>query len=150
MNSRVEAFWSAYLATLPENHLHRFAPLPDAWSFGNTPEMADGLGDLVVKGVKTATCHRYLGENVLEDGGVSILLNGRDEPLCVVETFEITVRRYRDIDEAWAKAEGEGDLSLAYWRQAHWRFFTKEAEREGYEVSEDMLLACERFRVLYR
>jgi uncharacterized protein YhfF len=48
------------------------------------------------------------------------------------------------------KDEGEGDLSLEYWRKAHWRFFTREAITEGYEVSDDMLLSCERFRVLYR
>ena len=137
------------MATLPEDHLHRFLPLPDAWSFGNDPDMADRLGDLVLRGIKTATCHRYLGENILEYGGSSLILDGRDQPLRVVETFEITVRRYRDIDEAWARAEGEGDLSLEYWRQAHWDFFTREAEREGYEVSKEMLLACERFRVLY-
>jgi len=84
MSRQVKAFWNAYLATLPKNHLHRFVTLPDAWNFGNTPEMADRLGDLVVKGVKTATCHRYLGENVLEDGGSSILLDGRDRPLRVL------------------------------------------------------------------
>ena len=145
----VQDFWNAYLATLPEDHSHRFVPLPDAGSFGNTPEMADRLGDLVVRGIKTATCGRYLGENILEDGGSSMILDSRDEPLCVVETFEVTVRRYRDIDEAWARAEGEGDLSLAYWRKEHWRFFTQEAESAGYEVSENMLLACKRFRVLY-
>ncbi|MBR2511024.1 MAG: ASCH domain-containing protein, partial [Alphaproteobacteria bacterium] len=33
--------------------------------------------------------------------------------------------RFCDIDDAWAKIEGEGDLSLAYWRTVHIDFFNK-------------------------
>ena len=44
---------------------------------------------------------------------------------------------------AFAYDEGEGDRSLAYWRSEHERFFRK------YDVfSEDMLLVCERFRLI--
>ena len=68
----------------------------------------------------------------------------------MVETTEITVRRYKDVDARFASDEGEGDRSLNYWRKEHWNFFTREGAREGYEVSFDMLFECERFRVLYR
>lgn len=135
--------------TLPEHHLHRSHPVPDAWSFGDSSRMADALGRLVLEGTKTATCSRYAGENVLADAGLSILLAGNGEPLCLVETYEITVRRYGDVDAEFAAAEGEGDLSLVYWRDAHWRFFSREGAAESYDVNEDMLLSCERFRVLY-
>lgn len=145
----VEPFWQSYLATLPENHLHTYMDVPEAWSFGYGEEMAERLGALVLQGGKTATCCRYLGNNLLEEAGVSIILDGRGEPMCVIDTFEITVKRFRDVDAAWAKAEGEGDLSLEHWRRAHWNFFTAEAKKEGYAVSEDMLLCCERFRVVY-
>ncbi|MGK7935657.1 MAG: ASCH domain-containing protein [Xenococcaceae cyanobacterium] len=147
---KIWLFWQAYLATLPEHHPHRFNPLPDAWSFGNNVQIADKLGDLVAKGIKTATCSRYLGENILDNAGLSIILNGDENPLCIIETYQITVRRYRDIDEEFAIAEGEGDLSLDYWRKVHWNFFAHEAEKEDYKVSEDMLLSCEQFRVIYK
>ena len=42
--SSVEQFWNSYLATLPEQHSHRLLPLPEAWGFGDSPEMADDLG----------------------------------------------------------------------------------------------------------
>jgi uncharacterized protein YhfF len=146
----VQDLWESYLAILPEPHAHRLLPLPEAWCFGDSPEMADDLGNLVMQGKKTATCSRYLGENILETSTISILLDGRKNPLGVVETFEITVRRYCDIDAEWAAAEGEGDLSLDFWRSEHWTFFTRGAADGSYTVSEDMLLACERLRIVHR
>ncbi len=145
----IHQFWEAYLITLPEHHMYKHATLPGIWSFGDTPQMANELGHLVKEGIKTATCSRYVGDNTLDDAGLSILLDGDGHPLCIIDTYEITVRRYRDVDAEFAAAEGEGDLSLEYWRKAHWDFFSREAEGEGYEVNEDMLLSCERFRVLY-
>ena len=146
---KLQLFWQAYLATLPEHHPHRFHPLPDAWCFGGCPQMADRLGNLVVRGIKTATSSRYFGENILDSMGLSIILDGNENPLGIIETYEITVRRYRDVDEEFAMAEGEGDLSLDYWQKAHWHFFSREAEKENYEISKNMLLLCERFFVLY-
>lgn len=148
--SSVELFWERYLATLPEKHLHRFLPLPEAWSFGDSPEMADDLGNLAMQGKKTASCSRYIGENILEFATVSIMLNGQGQPLGVVETTEITIKRYCDVTAEWAAAEGEGDLSLEYWRNAHWRYFARGAQEGGYEMSDDMPLFCERFRITYR
>ena len=149
-SSSLQRFWDSYLATLPERHLHRFLPLPLAWSFGDSPEMADELGALAMQGQKTATCSRYVGGNILEYGTVTILLNGQGQPWGVVESTEITVKRYCDVTAEWAAAEGEGDLSLAFWREAHWRYFARGAQEGGYEMSEDMPLLCERFRIVYR
>ena len=145
----IKQFWRSYLATLPEQHKHRHYTLPNAWSFGNSPQMADELGKLVLKSIKTATCSRYLGENVLDDSGLSIIVNSKEDILCLIETYEITIRYYKDVDADFAKAEGEGDLSLEYWKQVHWNFFSNEAKIEGYELSEDMLLNCKKFRVVY-
>ena len=145
----IEAFWETYQNTLPERHPHRFFATPDAWAFGNSVEMANKLGRLVFNGIKTATCCRYLGENIAEDIGVSIIHDGIGAPICLVEPYEITVKPYNMVDAQFAFDEGEGDRSLEYWQRVHWEFFTCEAQTEGYEVSEDMLLMCERFRVLY-
>jgi len=145
----IERFWSEDLNTLPRNHVHRLSPLPDAWHFGDTAQMADDLGKLVQNGRKTATCSRYLGGNILDEAGLSIILDGDGIPLCLIDVVELTVKRYCNVDTAFAAEEGEGDLTLAYWRKAHWSFFKRESQSEGYEVSEEMLLCCERFRVLY-
>ena len=145
----IREFWQMYVDELDENHPHKTLPVPEIWSFGDDSRMADELGELMRLGIKTATCCRYLGDNLIDESGPSIVVNGRGNPLCVVETTEITIRRFIDVDDAFAWEEGEGDRSLTHWRSAHWRFFAREGAREGYEVAENMLLQCERYKILY-
>jgi uncharacterized protein YhfF len=54
------------------------------------------------------------------------------------------------VDKDFAREEGEGDLSLQYWREAHRRFFSRSLPKIGRAFSEDMLLVCERFRLIYK
>jgi uncharacterized protein YhfF len=56
LNPTVSAFWQSYLDSLPEDDPARARPMPPAWGFGDGPEMADELGELVVRGIKQATC----------------------------------------------------------------------------------------------
>ena len=51
--------------------------------------------------------------------------------------------RFCDVTEELARKEGEGDLSLDYWRQEHKEFF----EREG-SFSENMELIAEEFELI--
>lgn len=66
-----------------------------------------------------------------------------ERPACVIETCEVAIKRFDEVDAAFAYDEGEGDRSLAYWRWGHERFFRKYGL-----FSEDMLLVCERFRLI--
>lgn len=59
-----------------------------AWQFGDSPELADELIQLVLSGIKTATCRSRA-------------------------SFQ---REYERGESELASKEGEGDLSLAYWR----------------------------------
>ncbi|MNL80589.1 ASCH domain protein [compost metagenome] len=53
-----------------------------------------------------------------------------------------------EVPEAFAIAEGEGDRTYQYWRDAHEKFFTIELSEAGLEYSEDMMLVCERFELV--
>jgi len=75
-------------------------------------------------------------------------LDGRGDPLCIIETTRIYIEPYNLVDEEQAYAEGEGDRSLAYWREAHWDYFSRRCEAIGREPSEHMPIVCERFRVV--
>jgi uncharacterized protein YhfF len=114
-----------------------------SFAFGDNPDLADELLDLVLKGVKTATCSAEDEPNTSTPGERWIVLDGRGSPRCVIESTEVTYRRYGDVDAAFAHDEGEGDCSLFYWRSAHRRYF----ERLG-KFSDDMMLMCERFRLV--
>jgi uncharacterized protein YhfF len=115
---------------------------------------ASGFGCQVSGSLSTATCSALWeleaeGEPVPRPGEVSIVLDGTGEPLCIIETTEVEVRRFDEVDEAFARDEGEGDRSLAYWREAHRGFFSRTLPGIGRRFSEDMPLVCERFRVIY-
>ncbi|NIP23207.1 MAG: ASCH domain-containing protein, partial [Phycisphaerae bacterium] len=58
-------------------------------------------------------------------------------------------RPYNEVDAQFAYDEGEGDRSLAYWREAHERFFSRFLPNIGLEFSETMPLVLEQFRVIY-
>ena len=113
------------------------------FSFGDGPALADELLALVLAGRKTATCTTPDDPNLSRPGERWIVLDGRGEARCVIETTEITSRRYHEVDADFARDEGEGDLTLGYWRSAHRRYF----ERQG-KFRDDMMLVCERFRLL--
>lgn len=76
-------------------------------------------------------------------GAQWIAVNGDSEPRCVVETTEVTYRKFDEVDAAFAHDEGEGDLARAYWRDAQRRRFSRLGR-----FSEDMTLMCERFRLV--
>lgn len=145
----LRAFWAGYLATDP--------PDPPAlgsvevWSFGDGPEMADELCELVLDGRKTATASAlwaYGDEPLPDPGERSVLTDGSGTPRCVVETTDVTVRRFDEVSESFARDEGEGDRSLAYWRAVHREFFERTLPSDS-EFDESMPVVCEWVRVVY-
>ncbi|MEO1286471.1 MAG: ASCH domain-containing protein [Chloroflexota bacterium] len=152
----VQQFWADYRATLDDRHPHH-QRVYSAWAFGDSPELADDLLALVLSGKKIATASAiwsYEDDNEPEPyvGELSIILDGAGQPQCIIETVEIFVKPFDEVPADFAKDEGEGDLSLAYWRDAHERFFTREFASNGNKrtFSPQMPVLCERFTVIYR
>ena len=114
------------------------------FAFGDSPAMADELLLLVLQGVKTATCWAASqGLKGSQLGARYVVLNGVGTPRAVIESTELTQRRFADVDAEFAAEEGEGDLSHAHWAAVHRDCFI----REGTYAS-DMILWCERFRLV--
>jgi uncharacterized protein YhfF len=141
---QIEAFWQSYLETLPPA-----SPVRDeqyvAEGFGDYPQMADELGALVASGIKTATCSAFWereaeGSRLPEVGQKSIVLDGSDNPLCIIETTEVEVQPYSGVNARFAYDEGEGERWLEYWREAHWRFFSRALPNIGKKFTLDMPL----------
>ena len=114
-----------------------------SFSFGDSPALADELLALVLNGSKTATCSTQDEPNTSIPGEEWIVLDGRGTPRCVIQSTDVFYCRYRDVDAQFAFEEGEGDRSLDYWRNAHRNYFTRQSR-----FSEDMMLMCERFRLV--
>ncbi len=148
-----ETCWQTFLATVPSDSPYRSRTYI-AESFGDNPELADELGALVLAGIKTGTCSALWeweaeGKPIPAPGFICIMLDGAEKPICIIETTAVVIRRFDGVDEVFARSEGEGDLSLSYWRQAHEKFFTRTLPLIGREFSLSMPLVCETFRVIY-
>jgi uncharacterized protein YhfF len=151
---KIAEFWQGFVKSDPETARLTTQPY-EVWSFGNTKEMADGLGHLVLEGTKTATCsllweYEIDDEKIPSAGDRSIISDAGGNPLCVIETVAVEIKPYCEVDADFAYAEGEGDRSLGYWRKAHWQFFSKICSQIGREVNKKMPLVCERFQVIYK
>ena len=116
----------------------------DAHMFGDGPELANQLLALILEGKKTATC--WSAAEGLKGAAVGkpwAVKDGSGVVRCVLETVELTQRRFDEVDATFAFEEGEDDRTLASWRIAHERYFTRNG---GF--APDMLLNCERFRLV--
>lgn len=148
MDDNFEAYWRAFRSSRPDTTVPDEPD--DVFTFGHTPAMADDLGALVVQDIKTATTSALgayeAGEPLPQVGELSIVLSGNGQALCVIETTEVRVLPFMEVDAVFAYDEGEGDRSLAYWREAHVRFFG--ATLPG-PFDEQMQVVCERFRLVW-
>ena len=57
-------------------------------------------------------------------------------------------RPFDEVPEQFAYDEGEGDRSLAYWREAHRNYFSRQRFKDR-AFDEQMPLVCEQFRVVH-
>lgn len=143
MNEQTKAYWASFIATHPAVELY------EAFSFAHTKELADELGSYVINGTKTATCSAKVlydkhNEPLPKVGQYSIVLNGNEEPIAIIETIDISIVPMNEVSEEFAVAEGEGDYND--WWNGHVKFFSETLPQEGEQFREDMLLVCERFR----
>ncbi len=126
----------------------------DVWFFGDSPEMASRLAHLVACGEKRATmgwidAAEKDGSPIAYEGGVSVITDAFGYPRMVLRTTGVRVTPFGEVDAASAAAEGEGDLSYAYWREAHEAYFSHEADKLGLVFDEHARIAVERFEVLH-
>lgn len=123
----------------------------EAWAYGGD---ADALARLTLAGKKTATSsalplYGLEGAPLPEAGEYSVILDSRKQAVCVIRTERVAVVPYRDVTADHARREGEGDCSLAFWRQVHQAFFTEELARAGMAFRQDLPVVCEEFVKVY-
>jgi uncharacterized protein YhfF len=147
----VENFWKEFCAVNRE--INPETPF-QVWFFGSSSEMARELIELVLSGKKTATAslvavNEITPEIAPVDAGYSVVTDFEGNPRGIIQTTEIRHLPFTEVDAQFASDEGEGDQTLEYWRDAHWRYFTKEAAELNIEFNEKSLVCCERFILLF-
>ena len=149
VSAAVQAAWAAWCA---ETGTDPATPLV-VDRFGDSAAMADALADLVAHGPKRATAGLLLdyeqsGDPLPFPGLHTIFLDGSDRPAVLVRTTRVEVRPFREVDEAFAWDEGEGDRTLADWKAGHEAFFRRQLAGGPVPWSEDLPVVLERFELL--
>jgi len=122
-------------------------PEAETFRFGDTPELCAEIIALVRSGAKTATCEAASafgagGDAWPEVGRRDIALNWDGTPAVMIETAEVTTRRFEDMDDEFVAAQGEF-RDLDHWRAAYEAYF-----RRNGAFAPDMKLMCERFTLI--
>jgi len=117
---------------------------------------------LVLEGTKTATAGLRLeyeldGDAVPQPGDREVVIDAEDRYVGVIETTECRVLRMAEVDDQFARDEGEGFADAADWRVAHERFWNgyidELRERLGdasWRLTDDTPIVCQRFRLVER
>jgi len=149
----VSVMWSEYVKSIGKT-LEEMKDDYTSWYFGADQETADELAQLVLSGTKKATAslheiYTYENEPIPKVGDYSVITDWEGEAKCIIKTTAINICPFKDVTEAFAKREGEGDKSLAYWRDVHRHFFGEECKEMKKAFHEDMLVICEEFEVVF-
>lgn len=113
----------------------------DRWKFGIDNDM---LVKLVLMGKKTATSYLYDENDLPVIGEESIICFNDNSNACMVKTLDFKIMKFKDMTCEFAEMEGEGDLSLDYWKKVHYKYF-KDLNND---FNEESLIIFEMFRVI--
>ena len=146
-------FWDDYVKTLPKENKPN-NPFVEA-SFSGTKEITDDLIVLFLLGKKNA------GSSVVEDfetmgeplpviGNYWIVLSRQMEPKLIAKTVKVTINKFMNVPAEIATAEGEGDLSIEYWRKVHSELYIPHLAEWNLKSMGDATIITEFFEIVYR
>jgi uncharacterized protein YhfF len=146
-----EKLWQEYRA---KGGVGSDAPVPAAWHFCFTQPEADECARLVLLGRKRATAPSLWGFAVRGEtpptvGHLEIVTTWSGEACAIIRTTDVIVRAFCDVPAEFARAEGEGDGSLEWWRRAHREYYARELAGTDYSFSDDMPIVCQYFEVVH-
>ena len=128
------SIWADYL----EHLKNKGYPKPEKYIFAehfcNDKPSAGKLYQLAVDGKKKATtgsiwAYDYDNEPLLNPGDLTILTNYDGSKACIIRTKKVIIKKFKEVTEEEAEKEGEGDLSINYWRRVHKEYFIEECKR---------------------
>lgn len=144
MESNIAEFWSRFLASPAAARL-RAPVFYDVMRIGSSEASANHGARLILSGRKTATSSPpgdYPSPEAWPyEGALSVLLDGSSDPVAVIETTQVVLRRLGTLDDAFARAYGEWDGTAR-------RLRDELAAHYGCGAGQDLI--CETFRVIFR
>lgn len=150
----IEEFWESFLDSdsCPNDANERFDV---SFRIGATDADADEGARLILSGEKTATSsllwdYEESGKALPYVGALSVLEDGKRNPVCVIETTWVEIIPFDKIDAKFAYEYSEADGTLEGWRKIFWDYYVGECLKKGWKMLSDTPMVCERFRVIFR
>ncbi|MBU2897729.1 ASCH domain-containing protein [Vibrio hepatarius] len=153
MTPQQETFLNQYLVSVPKNYCESITDTI-AECFCSDEYNANQCAKLINQGTKRASCslkeaYDIENEPLPKVGRLTIVLNWRQEPVCIIKLTDVSICPFNQVTEEFARLEGEGDLSYQWWHDAHIQFFTNYAKEVGATFNPDSELVLERFEKVY-
>ena len=147
----LQVYWEAFGR---QNPTYSHLELPPVYYFCDNKKDADECAELVSLGIKQATTHalswfEHQGEDLPTVGDMAIVTDWEGHPKAVIKTTRVEIVKFKDITAEYAFIEGEGDKRLAYWKEVHWAYYTREMVGHRQSPSLDMELVCEYFETVW-
>lgn len=150
MNSSVERLWERFRA------LHHDAPAeaPISFHFCDNQSDADLCAKLVLARKKMASAPsvaelQLAGDPIPQVGDYAVITDWAGNAAAIIRTTSVEIKRFAEVDEEFARAEGEGDLTLEWWRTAHRSYYETVLAGSHHVVDADLEVVCERFELVF-
>ncbi len=145
-------FWTEYLkktGQTAENAVYN-----GELCFEDTSWAGQSQLSLVLAGKKTAIFTPFPSfdinrESVPCGGEVYIVEDTAEEPSAVIRVKDVKLIPFNQIDWELARQDGENE-NLEDWQDKEREFFEDEADLCGFDFTEDMLVVCEIFELVYK
>jgi len=151
IHASVPKMWNEFIAENPDYESQEQA---ESWYFCDNEKDAKECAKLVQEGKKQATSTSLWwfekhNEALPQIGDVYIVTDWYGIAKAIIKTHKVEQIPYKEITEAYAAIEGEGDQSLEYWKKVHWDYYTREMEEFDEIPTEDMVIVCEQFETIW-
>lgn len=109
---------------------------------------------LICRGQKQGTAHMKLDFEMnavarRKTGDFWVLLDPeRLKPFALVKVTDVYEKPFDEVPESFSVQEGEGDMSLQFWRDAHYDYFIRVCEKLGIDWDSKHVVVCESFELV--
>ncbi len=152
VDSTVAQMWVAYTEAFPEFGKEE---RPEAWYFGIEKKDANRLAKLTVNGKKKASSGLYAwyeeaGADLPKTGTQHIITDFEGKAKAIIEITKVDTIPFDKIPKDYAVLDMGTEIEpLKKWKRAHWDFFETVLKESGDTPTEDMLIVCEWFELVW-
>jgi len=146
-------FWNKYLGSKstvnpPLNYTIEASP-------AGSLNITNKLIELYLAGKKSAGSglvedFEVVGDPLPKIGHYWIVLDSDKQPKLILKTIRVEIHKFTEVPEYVAIAEGEGDLSLEYWKKSHTKFYEPNLASWNLKHIDDSNVITEFFETVWK